>query len=737
MFFFIRHPDKNQDPTAQDKFIAINEAYQLLSDSEQRKHYDNFGYTQDTPQRRGGGGFPRDFDPFEDFFQFHPGSGFTFRFGKSGAGTESVFSKQRITLWTYENTIVPKSKYKPYIIFAYKDWCMLCMHAELLWERLTKDLEGIGIGYATVHTQLQPELARRVRIHSVPEIAIVIDGRVFHHKDGVEKFSSIVGFVRTSFPYELVTLLRKQHYLDSFLDGGEENKVRVVYFGRHDKPKLRYLTVAFLFRDYARFMYGVAYRAETEAACARYGVPRDGETILIFKEDDDRPAASLSMLDIPTASMREFVDANKLLVLPRLSSPRHLDALCPVEASCTRRRVCIVLLVSRCADDLAHRAALRRYVARGGGAAGEHVRFAYVYREAQPEFVGSLLQEDDRLNDSVASVVIMWRPSEDKVKYEWVESGWSADPEFRSQEHLDTAIRSFLGGGCELTREAMLKNLIDEHAKSVVGRIVSRCLSLYEYIVWDITRDEFLPLFSIIISIAFILVGGYVMAYLVNLEEENVSRTKEERNELRKKKDLEKLPKAVSLYELHGGTYDGLVRLLKPGCRTIIIFVNDEIKQHLLERFVQTIYPYRCNKSLAFAYVQLETQTDWYRRLLLQTLGPIGSVRPLNINPKNCLGTVLSLNGHRKYYCIYHPKHPGLKKGKPTKQQKQQQQQQPNEAQLNGKFIGMDDTSSDSEADLVSDQVHNDPLTGLSNWLDRLFEGSVVRYPVEYWPIMN
>lgn len=26
----------------------------------------------------------------------------------------------------------------------------------------------------------------------------------------------------------------------------------------------------------------------------------------------------------------------------------------------------------------------------------------------------------------------------------------------------------------------------------------------------------------------------------------------------------------------------------------------------------------------------------------------------LNINPRNCVGTVISLNGHRKYFCVFH-----------------------------------------------------------------------------------
>jgi len=39
----------------------------------------------------------------------------------------------------------------------------------------------------------------------------------------------------------------------------------------------------------------------------------------------------------------------------------------------------------------------------------------------------------------------------------------------------------------------------------------------------------------------------------------------------------------------------------------------------------------------------------------MQTLGEL---KELTINPKNCIGTVLALNGFRKYFCVYHAKHP-------------------------------------------------------------------------------
>lgn len=151
----------------------------------------------------------------------------------------------------------------------------------------------------------------------------------------------------------------------------------------------------------------------------------------------------------------------------------------------------------------------------------------------------------------------------------------------------------------------------------------------------------------------------------------------------------------VHLIELRRETYFGLVRLLKPGCRTIVLLCDAQSRIKLLTKFYQGIYPYRKNKALQFSFLLIEKNIGWYRELLKLALN---EKRDLHINPINCIGTVLVLNGFKKYFSVYHAS----------------------------------DSRSDPDEPFIL--LEESLLDNFPEWLERLFNGKANRYYVKYWP---
>ncbi len=88
------HPDKNPgDKKAEDKFKEASEAYGILSDTEKKQNYDNFGHAAFENSGAGRGGFSgfggADFsDIFEDFFGDFGGTGRNKRRSSSNRGSD-------------------------------------------------------------------------------------------------------------------------------------------------------------------------------------------------------------------------------------------------------------------------------------------------------------------------------------------------------------------------------------------------------------------------------------------------------------------------------------------------------------------------------------------------------------------------------------------------------------------------------------------------------------------------
>ena len=120
------HPDKNEgDKAAEEKFKEASEAYHILSNTERKQNYDNFGHAAFENGGGGRGGFSNfDFssnfsDLFEDFF----GEGF------GGGGRRTRKSNYRGSDLRYDLTISLEEAYsgkKQDIKFATSEKCNTC-----------------------------------------------------------------------------------------------------------------------------------------------------------------------------------------------------------------------------------------------------------------------------------------------------------------------------------------------------------------------------------------------------------------------------------------------------------------------------------------------------------------------------------------------------------------------------------------------------------------------------------
>ena len=97
----------------------------------------------------------------------------------------------------YTHNILDRSKKQPYLVFVYSAYCHACFHFESMWKEVTSDLEPLGMsmhviciqtrnqllvgyGMATINAMLDGNLLEKLRVHSMPAILAIVDGRSIH-----------------------------------------------------------------------------------------------------------------------------------------------------------------------------------------------------------------------------------------------------------------------------------------------------------------------------------------------------------------------------------------------------------------------------------------------------------------------------------------------------------------------------------------------------------------------------
>ncbi|KAH8328807.1 hypothetical protein KR067_004559, partial [Drosophila pandora] len=645
------HPDKSQAPDASETFFKIKSAYELLSDTERRRIYDLYGITDKDSQY---------LQKKYDYSEYNRYS--TDQYDEISLGNQfpighdiGLFHKLSVTANYFEKTILPNSAKKVYIILFYNDWCFRCIKIIEPFQKLIDILEPLGINFATINAVHEPSTFRKTGADEVPKLIVIIKKNFFIFRDNDLTPIKVVEFIRKKLPFNILQRIESKN-INVFLSGWIDNKVRALIFEPRRQIRLRYLLTAFEFYDRVTFGFIDISNGREKALVSRFKISRNMDSLFIFNEDSLTYVTSLCMPDIPTQTLRSVVSSNQFLALPRLSSQEILDKICPTEWSRPRKRLCVILITKNSENNELEINTLRN-IALKREYNNERVRYAYMFKERQENFIKAISKGFKESH--FPHIVVLWRRDNKHVKYEWIfgisRGNHSAPAGFENSTNHEVSrtVRRLLKSSENFNYEAIVQKLFNEHSEGMFSKWLSRMIYLIDYLSDQVENEHLLAAMSLMGTIGLMLAVGYLLMYFVRMEEDNL-RAQGFILSYQDTRPTKKVPE-LRLYELRAEKYNGMVRLLKPGFRTLLLITDFQTRKKLIPYFHKAVWPYRKTKTLLFGHMLIEKGLSWYSELLRLSLC---EGQKLQVNPRNCVGTVIALNGHRKYFCMYHAKHP-------------------------------------------------------------------------------
>ena len=250
------HPDKQQGKSAedveraQDRFVKIQKAYEVLSDADKRRNYDMTGYAdpKDAYTKPGGdsGGRRRGAAPGAAGRGGWDTGG---KFGGFGSSQPDPINSETTTLTpqNFAKTVLKSNK--PWLVQVYHDGSELCQRVAPVWEQTARAMDGVT-RLGRVNIAHYPELAAKVAplhpfssSHINPrDLPVVIGfprtcGAYWCRRKyrGMMKESALSTFAMDRLAgYEEVPALTRES-LAAFLEG-EPKKVKFVYFSSRAGP---------------------------------------------------------------------------------------------------------------------------------------------------------------------------------------------------------------------------------------------------------------------------------------------------------------------------------------------------------------------------------------------------------------------------------------------------------------------------------------------------------------------
>uniref|UniRef100_A0A8C7Z1I3 DnaJ homolog subfamily C member 16 n=1 Tax=Oryzias sinensis TaxID=183150 RepID=A0A8C7Z1I3_9TELE len=692
------HPDKNKDPKAEDMFIKISKSYEILSNEERRANFDRYGQMDENQpfgqsHHQGFHGFHRSFYFDESFFHFPRSRDF-------------ADSKYMLHHAQFNSEILPDSYKRPYLIKVTSDWCFACIHIEPVWKEAVQELEPLGVGIGVVDLGYERRLANQLGAYRTPSIIGLVNGRVtFFHQVVVQEH--LRQFVEDLLPQKLVEkVVNDDNYLAFLESWHAENKPGLLLFDRVSDVPLLYKLTAFSFRDYVRFGYVEQGDTHITQLLQQFNINTFAPSMLLFKEDTQKPADIIQARGMKRQIMNEFVSNNKFLQVPRLVSQQIFDELCPVKQFHRRRKYCVLLITG---EDDAFLPGNKAFLDFASAYKKDVLRFAYVYQRKQQPLCQALLQNQ-------AAVVILERRSQaGRVLFRSVSGGWNGSEEdkHRLHEQLELLQRD----PSYLTTDATLPELNNEMAPIFIVQWLSAVfdyiLQIYDGLLYSNWR-EMMPILSLIFSALFILFGTVIIQAFSEPGESKPQNSKQKESPTTQNEENRSSRKDfVEVTELTDVTYTSNLVKLKPGHINVVLVLTNASKNTLLRKFAKEVFSFSGSQTLHFSFLNADKHRHWMASLLRSAcFDQQSESHSDDEDSPDCAGYVLALNGHKKYFCLFRPV-----------------------------FTGDNHSGSSSETSFSSDsrrpiEVHH-KLDRLGLWMERLMEGTLPRIQVPVWPTLD
>ncbi|TDH14170.1 hypothetical protein EPR50_G00041870 [Perca flavescens] len=738
------HPDKNKDPKAEDMFIKVSKSYEILSNEERRSNFDNYGQMDENQpfgqsQHHGFRGFRNSFYFDESFFHFPRSRDF-------------ADSKYLLHHAQFNSDVLPDSHKRPYLIKVTSEWCFACIHIEPVWKETVQELEPLGVGIGIVDLGYERRLANQLGAHRAPSIIGLVNGRVtFFHQAVVREH--LRQFIEDLLPQKLVEKITDNNYLP-FLDSWHvENKPSVLLFDQVPIVPLLFKLTAFAFKDYVRFGYVDQGDTHNTRLLRQFNINTYAPTMLLFKEDTEKPVDIIQARGMKRQIMDEFVSNNKFLQVPRLVNQQLFDELCPVKQFHRRRKYCVLLITG---EDQAFLPGSKAFLDFASVNRKDVLRFAYVYQRQQQPLCQALLHNQAALAPQV--VILERRSHGGKVMYRSVSGGWNGSEEdkYRLHEQLELLQKD----PTYLSSDATLPELNNEMAPIFIVQWMNAAydyiLQIYDDLLYSNWR-EMMPILSLIFSALFILFGTVIIQAFSEPGESKPRKPKPkeqqqtEEDASSRASTSSRPPKKdfVEVTELTDITYISNLVKLRPGHINVVLVLTNTSKNALLRKFAKEVFSFSGTQTLHFSFLNADKHRHWMPSLLHSTSDSMRSEGHSDVDEESpdYAGHVLALNGHKKYFCLFRPVFTGddpndsssetsfsSDSRRKSRSRSRSSSSSHSRSRSHSREDGVGPRRGSSRA--TSIEVHH-KLDRLGLWMERLMEGTLPRLQVPAWPSLG